>query len=243
MRRFLCILSLVAAILVAAGQSAQAGTKTFTVATGLVDNSMDKTTPTTNLGTYATLWLTPIVPDSGFASFAHLGDFSIDDTMAAAGVTHPDSCFIMYTRDRIYYSTLDSVFLWPIGVYGSRDWSETQETWNQWKTGSNWVTPGGDTTGIIAKIDTLGPHTADIRDTIVVRRGVLGGSAWLDSACTATGNTGVILACRENQVGADAKVAQVEIFSTEDATDANRPVFQFFNPTAGGTPLTKRRRG
>jgi hypothetical protein len=187
---------MVIAVLAAIAPPARAASKTFTVATGMIDNSMDKMSPTTNLSTYSIIWMTPIVADSGFASFAHIGDPSIDDTLATLGTITVDSAFLIYTRDRIYNSTGDSIFLWPVGVMGGRDWVEAQETWTRWKTGSNWTTAGGDTTSIIAKIDTLMPHTTDTRDTIFVRHGVLGGTAWLDSSKTATGNTGVFVITR-----------------------------------------------
>jgi hypothetical protein len=233
---------IIVAMLAAIGPPILAASKTFTVATGMIDNCMDKTAPTSNYSTYSIIWMTPIVADSGFAMFAHIGDPSIDDTLSTLGAIVVDSAFLIYTRDRIYYSTGDSIFLWPVGVMGGRNWIEAQETWTRWKTGSNWTTAGGDTTSIIAKIDTLSTHTADVCDTIIPRRGVLGGTAWLDSSKTSSGNTGVIFCSRENQVGSDNKVGQIDIYSTEDATDSNRPVIIYFYTAAGGAATLPPRR-
>ena len=206
---------------------------TFDSLNGLNDNSMDKATPTTNLGNYNMIWITAISDSTD--SRGHVGAASIDDSLSAHGTITVDSAFYIYTRDRVYYSTSDSVFLWPVQVMGSRDWNEAQETWNIWKTGSSWSTAGGDTMLAIAKVDTVLPHTTDTRDTIIVRRGVLGGTAFLDSSKTSTGNTGFLLILRQNQIGSDAKVGRVDIYSTEYATTAQRPVLIYFY-TSGEAP-------
>ena len=213
---------------------------TFNVTTGMIDNSLDRSLPTTNLGTYTQLWLVAISGDSTDGR-VHIGDPSIDDALTALGTIVVDSAYLIYTRDRIYNSSGDSVFVWPVAVLADRDWVETGETWTRWKVGSNWSVPGGDSIVSIAKIDTLTSHTNDITDTIIIKRGVLGGTAFLDASKTSTGNTGIILMCRQNQIGADGKVGVVDIYSTEEATETTkRPSLVYFYTAGEAGPVTKK---
>lgn len=218
---------------VGAWTPAHATAITFDSLNGVNDNSLNKATPTTNLGNYNLVWMRAISDSTD--ERGHFGAASIDDSLSAHGTITVDSMYFIYTRDRIYNSTTDSVYLWPVQVMGSRDWNEAQETWNIWKTGSSWSTAGGDTMLSIAKVDTLTAHTADTRDTIIVRRGTLGGTAFLDSSKTSTGNTGFLLIARQNQIGADSKCAAIDIFSTEYATTEQRPVLIYFY-TSGEAP-------
>ena len=110
----------------------------------LKDTELDEAYPTTNYGTYGYLAQSEY-PDSAYHTI--LG-FDVSQFAGKKIVTA--------TLQLYYWNQYDNNDM-PVEAWECtrKDWVEAEATWQIYKTGSNWTTPGGDKTGSALDIETL----------------------------------------------------------------------------------------
>jgi len=178
-----------------------AGAITVTLQPSTGDSQLSQGAATTNFGTATTI---QVASQSGSQNKRILVKFDLSSIPANATINSANLTLFMTTapsNNRTYNAHRMT-----------RDWTESQVTWNIAQTGTNWTTAGGDYNGTATTSTTTGT-TNNVSLTWNIQADV---QAWVNG----TSNYGTLI---KDGTESSATARTATFASEENATSANRP--------------------
>ncbi len=231
-------LIIAASLLLTLAGPAAANSFKFDSLSGLQDGMEYKNSPTTSYNGGALNCMVASGTDT--ASWAYVGDFSIDDTLNAHSITADliDSVLIYVWKDITRnVAGNDTMLVNAHPVVANRDWAEASVCWNNYKTSTAWTTAGGDVGAGCSDTMRVTPTTgAAATDSIWIWRIRTG----FDSLLTSTGNRGWRLTF--NKAGTCLGNEGADFFSSEAASGVRDSIVVYYTPAGASTTDHRRRR-